>query len=245
MVPLSAYSAARSRPRPSSTTQPASSPKETSRSFAASPDRPAAPRAEKAGQFPPQPARRHGRKPLYLAAGLFFLWAGQYFAYMTWLPEYLVTVHGLDLDQALLGYSLPVSLLILFTLLTGLMLRLGVPLGPLLIVSLALQVGVWWLSPVSIEGWRGIASLVIYGIGAGITPTCLFAMPSAIIGAARTGRAFGIIMTGRNIGVLLGPILLAQAYQLTGAWDVSTPIFGGISLVTLAVAVLLSMRLRT
>ena len=68
-------------------------------------------------------------------------------------------------------------------------------------------------------------------------------MPSAIIGAARTGPAFGIIMTGRNIGVLLGPILLAQAYQIAGNWDVSVPIFGGVSLIALAIAAVLAARL--
>ena len=35
--------------------------------------------------------RRRIRRLLFLTAGLFFLWSGQYFAYMTWLPEYLVT----------------------------------------------------------------------------------------------------------------------------------------------------------
>ncbi len=205
---------------------------------------PAPPGTETAGQSPPHPAASQDRRPLYLAAGLFFLWAGQYFAYMTWLPEYLVTVHGLDLDQALLGYSLPVSLLILFTLLTGLMLRLGVPLGLLLIVSIALQVGVWWLIPVSLEGWRGIASLVIYGIGAGITPTCLFAMPSVLAGQGRDAAlAFGVIMTGRNLGVLGGPILLAEVLRASGSWDLASPVFGTVTTVALAIGAALALLL--
>ena len=38
----------------------------------------------------------------------------------------------------------------------------------------------------------GIASLLLYGIGIGITPVCLFAMPSTILGSRRAGPgAFG------------------------------------------------------
>lgn len=201
-------------------------------------------RAAEHGAGTPDPAERRARRLLYLAAGLFFLWAGQYFAYMTWLPEYLVSVQGLDLSDALLGYSLPVSLLIVFTLVTGLMLRLGVPLGPLLVGSIALQVGVWWLIPVSLEGWRGIASLVVYGIGAGITPTCLFAMPSVAAGRARAAAsAFGIIMTGRNLGVLSGPILLAEVLRVSGSWDLASPVFGTVTAMALAIAACLAVLL--
>jgi hypothetical protein len=75
-----------------------------------------------------------------------------------------------------------------------------------------------------------VISLVIYGIGAGICPTCLFAMPSVIVGPGGAAvRAFGVIMTGRNLGVLVGPVLLAQAFKLSGGWDVSAPIFGTVT----------------
>ena len=114
-----------------------------------------------------------------------------------------------------------------------------------LLAGIAAQAAVWWLQPLASGGWSGIAALVAYGVGAGVTPTCLFAMPSAISGTNRSAPAFGIIMTGRNIGVLLGPVLLAQAYQIAGTWDVSVPIFGGISLTALAIAALLAARLAT
>ena len=189
-------------------------------------------------------ARRRSRRILILTAGLFCLWAGQYFAFMTWLPEYLVAAHGLGLTAALAGYSLPVGLLILFNLVTGVLLRYGVSLGKLLVVSLALQVAVWWLSSLGLEGWSGLAALVVYGIGAGITPVCLFAMPSRTAGQGRAAAsAFGIIMTGRNVGVLFGPVLLAEVLRATGSWSLASPVFGAVTALALVSGIYLAYAL--
>jgi MFS family permease len=184
------------------------------------------------------------RLGLLLAAAIFMLWSGQFFAYMTWLPQYLVEGFGLSVDQALAGYILPVAVLLVFNLVAGAVLRAGVPLAPLMAAAIALQAAVWWLHPAITGFWPGLAALVAYGIGAGITPTCLFAMPSAIAGPERAAPAFGIIMTGRNLGVLVGPILLAQAFELAGSWHVSAPIFGCITTLA-AVLALLPVRRRS
>lgn len=191
-----------------------------------------------------QRTRRSSGRILLMTAGLFCLWAGQYFAYMTWLPEYLVSVHGLGLTAALAGYSLPVSLLIAFNLLTGVLLRYGVSLGLLLVGSLALQVAVWWLSALTLEAWSGVISLVAYGIGAGITAACLFAMPSRATGQGRAAAsAFGIIMTGRNVGVLIGPILLAEVLRMSGSWTLASPVFGTVTSLALLCGLVLAFEL--
>ncbi len=185
-----------------------------------------------------------GRIPLdlLLAAAIFMLWSGQFFAYMTWLPQYLVEVHGLTVSLALAGYMLPVVVLMAFNVITGALLRAGVALGPLMAAALVAQASVWWLHPGIGGGWGGIAALTVYGIGAGITPTCLFALPSAIVGARRAAPAFGVLMTGRNLGVLIGPILLAQAFELAGSWQVSAPIFGSLTAVAVVIAVVVAFR---
>jgi MFS family permease len=183
------------------------------------------------------------RVDLLLAAAVFMLWSCQFFAYMTWLPQYLVEVHGLSVSRALAGYMLPVAVLLVFNVITGALLRAGVALGPLMAAALAAQGAIWWLHPGIGGGWWGIAALVTYGIGAGITPTCLFALPSVIAGARRAAPAFGILMTGRNLGVLIGPVLLAQAFQLAGSWRVSAPIFGSVTGFAVALAVGLALRL--
>ncbi len=193
---------------------------------------------------PSRETRRRSRRILVLTAGLFCLWSAQFFAFMTWLPEYLVAAHGLGLAAALAGYSLPVGCLILFNLVAGLLLRAGVGLGFLLVSSLTLQVAVWGLSALGPEGWGGLALLVIYGVGAGVTPVCLFAMPSRAAGPGRAAAsAFGIIMTGRNIGVLIGPVLLAEALRASGSWEPAAPIFGTVTALALVAGACLAFRL--
>ena len=191
----------------------------------------------------PLPAGR--RLSLILTAVIFMLWSCQYFAYMTWLPQYLVEVHGLSPSLAVVGNMVPVVVLILTTLATGMILRAGVPLGPLLVAGLAVQAAGWWAISSAGGGWIGIASLVVYGIAAGVCPTCFFAMPSVIVGQGRgAAAAFGTIMTGRNIGVFVGPILLAQAFKMSGAWDIAAPIFGTITALALVLGLWLAVSLR-
>ena len=52
-------------------------------------------------------------------AATFLLWSMQYFAYMTWLPQYLVEIVGLGASATALGYALPVIVLLVFNLMTG------------------------------------------------------------------------------------------------------------------------------
>jgi len=194
--------------------------------------------AESAGTTPRE------RRALILTGVLFMLWSGQYFAYMTWLPQYLVEVHGLAVTQAQWGYAIPVTLVMVVCVITGLLLQRGLALGKLIVGALVTQAAVWWLLPFTGDGAGGIASLVVYGTGAGVVPTCLFAMPSVILGRGHdTARAFGIVMTGRNMGVLIGPVLVAQAFKMTGTWDLAAPIFGTVTTLCLAAAILLARQL--
>jgi MFS family permease len=179
------------------------------------------------GASPDKPAGDDGITPqqrgaLILTGILFMLWSGQYFAYMTWLPQYLVEVHGLAIIHAQWGYAIPVTLVMVVCVITGLALQRGLPVGKLIVGALVTQAAVWWLLPVTGGGVGGVVSLVVYGTGAGIVPTCLFAMPSVILGRGHgTARAFGIVMTGRNMGVLIGPVLVAQAFKMTGTWELA------------------------
>jgi MFS family permease len=199
---------------------------------------------------PGEAGRAHGhmtprhRAELTAAASIFLLWSMQYFAYMTWLPQYLVEVTGLGSMGAAAAYALPVAVLLGFNILTGFLLGAGVPLAALLLSALVSQAAVWWLIPWCQGIAAGTALLVLYGIGAGITPTCLFALPGAIMGRAGAPTAFGFIMTGRNIGVFLGPILLAEATKLLGGWSAAWPLFGTTTLAATLVAAILVVMLR-
>ena len=56
--------------------------------------------------------------------------------------------------------------------------------------------------------------------------------------------AFAWVMTGRNIGVFLGPILLAWAIGRAGGWDIAVPIFGAITTLSAVAAIGLAVAMR-
>jgi predicted MFS family arabinose efflux permease len=189
-------------------------------------------------------ATRAQRRALIVAGLTFALWSGQYHGYMTWLPQFLVESHGFGARDAVIAATVPAAAVLILCVATGAILRAGVPLAPLFAGSIAVQTVVWFLVPYS-SGAVGILSLVAYGVTAGITPVCLFAMPSAIMGQRRlVAGAFGIVMTGRNLGVLVGPVLLAQIVSLAGDWRFVWVTFGGFTLAAAVAAVDLGRRLR-
>lgn len=191
------------------------------------------------------PMSARERRSLWIAGIAFLLFSGQYYAYMTWLPQYLVETFGFGPDEALVGYLIPVVMLAIWNVLGGWLLRHGLTAGVMLAIGMLLQGACWFALPWTDAGWSGVASLLVYGVGAGLGPTALFAMPSSIMGPGRSlVPAFGIIMLTRNVGVLLGPVVLAQLSKLAGGWQLSAPIFGAVSLGSAALGLWLALRLR-
>jgi len=181
---------------------------------------------------------------LVLVAAIFMMWSCQYFAYMTWLPEYLVREFGFTTRLAILSYTIPVAIIVAFNLLAAPILRRGVPVGALLAIVLAGQAIIWFLVPVTDSGWSGLVSLLVYGALAGVTATCLFAMPGTIFGTGgATARSFAIMMTGRNMGVLAGPLLLAGMIKYLQTWDYAGPVLGAVTAVNMVCALILTRRL--
>lgn len=204
---------------------------------------PASVRPESGAQ--PAACRRPGReKLLLLSAGLFSLWTTTYLAFMSWLPQYLVEAQGLSPGKAAFVYLLPPALVVAFNLVAGALLRAGAGLGLLLTGSIGVQAAVWFLIPVLGAGPSGVLALLAYGISCGVTPTCLFALPGAILGdGSGASHGFAVIMTGRNLGALIGPVLLAQVVALAGSWNVVAPVFGAICLAAVGVAAAIGWRL--
>ena len=177
---------------------------------------------------------------LLLTGGVFMLWSGQYVAFMTWLPLYLVEVQGLAVETALTGYLIPVVLVGVFNVGTGLLLQRGLRAQQLLFGAVLVQAGIWWLLPETGGGADGLASLIVYGITAGIAPTCLFALSAQLVTSpGETARAFGVTMTGRNLGVLGGPLLLALAVEWSGGWRAAMVTFAAVTSLALVLSALL------
>lgn len=149
------------------------------------------------------------RRALTLSAGCFGLWALQNIAVLSWLPEYLVDDRGLATGTAQELYGLTVLTVAAANVGAAGILRAGAPIGGLLALVLGGQALVLLLGPLAATDWTGLLVLLAYGITAGITPTCIFGLPDALLGRGRTGpAAFGMLMTGRNLGVLTGPIAI-------------------------------------
>jgi predicted MFS family arabinose efflux permease len=192
------------------------------------------------------PDRLQHRQPM-LAGTIFLLWSGQYFAFMTWLTQYLTSVLALGRTASVLAYLVPVVVLLAFNLLTGWALRHGLKLIRALVVALIAQALVWFAQP-WLSGATGILGLVVYGIGAGVTPTCLFQLPHAIARSTAGASFFGIVMTGRNIGVFMGPLLLAfligtDRTALHLSWTAAAQVIACVTLAATAVTVILARSL--
>jgi MFS family permease len=182
-------------------------------------------------------------KLLWLGGSIFLMWSGQYFAFMTWLTSYLEIRYGLTLRESVGAYLLPVVVLLGFNVLTGWAIGKGLPLLRALILGLASQAIVWMAAPFA-EGWIGIALLLLYGIGAGIVPTCLFQVPHRIVGGAARAGAFGIVMAARNIGVFFGPLVLGVLVEGPEDWPLAFHIMTAVTLGATLLAVLLRWLLR-
>lgn len=169
-------------------------------------------------------------RALIIGAGIFLLWALQFFAFMTWLTKYLTGELRLSETAAILAYLLPVLVIMVFNVATGWLLARGMKLLPALIMALLMQ-SLVWLSAPWLAGGTGIVMLVVYGIGAGIAPACFFHLPHhlAHAGAAVGPKAYGVLMTGRNSGVLLGPILMAWLFQGDLGWTGAAFVVAGIT----------------
>jgi len=196
-----------------------------------------------AGGAAPAPSAAE-RLTVVLVAAIFLLWSAQYIGTMTWLPKLLIEAHGLESGTAILAYVLPVVVIGVFNVAGALALRRGVPAPLLMGAGLALQAAVWALLPwLRVDG-LGLAALLVYGIGAGVTPTCLFALPGIVLGPGRAGPwSFGVLMAGRNLGVLAGPLLLAQAVKTLGGWEATAPVFTVVALAPLPAVAWLAHRL--
>lgn len=160
------------------------------------------------------------RRGMMLVALCFSFWALQNIAVLSWLPEYLVADRGMDHARAKEFYGLTVAAIAGCNLFAAILLKSGLPIARLLAVVLAGQVLVLLLGPLAGTDWTGVLVLLAYGFFAGITPTCLFALPGRLLGPGGTGTAaFGMLMAGRNLGVLAGPIVIGWVGGSVWGWS--------------------------
>lgn len=159
------------------------------------------------------------RRAMTLVAACFGLWALQNLAVLSWLPEYIVSARGVPDALAKELYGVTVIAVAVSNLLAAVVLKMGVPIARLLIIVLVGQGLVLIFGPSAGTDWTGVAVLVAYGVIAGITPTCIYGLPNKILGGGVGPAAFGVLMTGRNLGVLIGPVLIGWIGSSSFGWS--------------------------
>lgn len=167
---------------------------------------------------------------LILNAAIFTLWSTELFAFFTWFPQYLVEQRGLSLAESQVPYALPVLAILIFSIASGYLLRAGIAFTSLIGIGLLLQAAVWFAIPWLDQPAIGLAAVGLFGLGAGVTPTGLFAGPTVLLGQANArSTAYGVIMSGRNVGVLLGPVLLPPVHDWLSSWEKTGLVFGAVA----------------
>ena len=179
---------------------------------------------------------------LLLATSIFLLWSIQFNAYMTWFTTYVTDTLGYHPVDAVWVFMLPVIVIIFANVPVGLAQTTGRITLILLTVGLVIQALSWVLGLYKNETFQVIA-LIAYGIGAGIVPAALFGCPKAIVGSEKYAMAFSQMMTGRYVGVFLGPILIGIAIRQDISWDLVMGIAAIMTAIPLIFAGLLYKRL--
>jgi MFS family permease len=86
--------------------------------------------------------------------------------------------------------------------------------------------------------------LIVFGIGAGVAPACFFHLPHNLDGMQAGPKAYGVLMTGRNSGVFLGPILMAWLFQGSLGWSGAAFVIAAICVLSALLALTLAPRLK-
>ena len=86
--------------------------------------------------------------------------------------------------------------------------------------------------------------LIVFGIGAGVAPACFFHLPHNLAHVQAGPKAYGVLMTGRNSGVFLGPIVMAWLFQGSLGWAGAAFVVAGITTLAALLALTLAPRLR-
>ena len=197
--------------------------------------------------------RHHGRlalRPgqwagLVLNAIVFMLWSTELFAFYTWMPQFLVEQRGLTLAASQWPYSLSVAGILVFSILGGFLLRRGLSFTAMMALGLAIQAAVWFVVPWLESEALGLILVALYGAASGITPTGLFAGPAVMLGPEKArGTAYAVLMTGRNSGVLLGPVLLPFVHDWLGSWGRIGYVFGAVAALATMLALALGVLVR-
>ncbi len=180
--------------------------------------------------------------PIWLLGATMMLFTAATISFITFGPDYFVARgYGIQVAGFLAGFLMllapPISPL------TGYILdRVGreeviIGMGGLLIAAGIFAISSFAFSP--------IAFLAVISLGNAIIPAPIYALPPRVLKPQFLGLGFGIVSTGTNLGIVMGPYVTGFARDATGSYQLSFSLMALFAvLVAVTAAVLSSVRRR-
>ena len=182
---------------------------------------------------------RSGPWLLALVMGLFTM---QNNTLWTWAPSYFMENYSLPMTKAILATIMLPLLNIVGNILGGLLLHRGVA-GWLLLsfASLCMFVFTLGMFDPQLSNWLRLSLLVLHALIGPLIPSSIFALvPLCAPSHKHLASANGLIISGANLGIFLGPPVVAAVVTHFGNWCYACLVLCGCS----TVGFLLSVGLR-
>ncbi len=93
-----------------------------------------------------------------------------------------------------------------------------------------------------VSGVLLVLLLIVLGLFAALAPPSIFALPPELVGHENAGLGFGVLNTGLNVGVVLGPLIVGQAMDMTHSESVVFSLMAFFAALAALLAYLLKAR---
>lgn len=168
-------------------------------------------------------ARRPGP---WCAALSFTFYTTQYSALMAWLPTFLVEERRLSLVAAGALTAFVMAVNVSGNLLAGVLLRRGLRHGTLIAAASLLMAGCAGVIFSGLpDGVRYAACALLSAVGGMLPAAVLSSAPEIAPSPGHIGTMNGLIVQGSNVGLLIGPPLLAAVVAVGGRWEMGLGLF--------------------
>lgn len=156
--------------------------------------------------------------PIWLVGAAWLFFNASTISLFTFTPDLLQSA-GLNITTA--GFYASMSLwgVVVFSPIFGLVIdKTGRKKTLIVIGSVAIAATMVWVPKFT---GAAVPIMLIFGVAQSLIPVSVFAMPPELTRLERVGLAFGILYTGQNIGVLIGPWLAGLLRDATGSYQPS------------------------
>jgi MFS transporter, CP family, cyanate transporter len=182
-------------------------------------------------------------QPVLWWLGLAFAsYAIQHHALMVWLPTYLFETRGLAVGPAALATALAVIVNCLGNVAGGWLIQRGVPRGRIIAATfIVISAAFLAIFSAGLPDILRYVLAVLYSLIAGTIPAAVLSAGMRYARSpAEAGAVQGLIVQVTNVGIFVGPPLIAAAVTWGGSWDATLWVLLACSAIGLAAATAVS-----